>query len=93
MGSDTRGTDHGREPVEVVRSEERLTARTVRTPSGRVRIGKRIITRVETIEVSIRREELYVEQERPEESGFRPWNAPGPQQHRGTYRSQQPPWR
>jgi uncharacterized protein (TIGR02271 family) len=48
--------------VEVVRSEERVVAgREVRV-SGTVRIGKRVVTEERTVTVTVRREELFVEQ-------------------------------
>jgi stress response protein YsnF len=62
--------------VEVVRSEERLVAGVERRVTGSVRIGKRIVTEERTVTVTVRREELYVENLTPDPTG-RP-GAPGP---------------
>ena len=49
-------------PVEVIRSEERLVAGVEREIVGSVRIGKRIVTEERTVTVTVRREELFVEE-------------------------------
>ena len=48
--------------VEVVRSEERLVAGVEREIVGSVRIGKRVVTEERTVTVTVRREELFVEE-------------------------------
>ena len=47
----------------VVRSEEELRVGTTAAPYERVRLRKRIVTEVRTVEVEVRREELVVERE------------------------------
>lgn len=54
--------------VEMVRSEERLQVGTQREVTGRVRIGKRVVTEERVVTVTVRREELTV-QELPEGVG------------------------
>jgi len=49
--------------VSVIRSEERLSATTVRTATERVRIRKVVVTDERTITVQLRREELVIERE------------------------------
>ena len=56
---------HSTAPVEVVRSEERLVAGVEREIVGSVRIGKRIVTEERTVTVTVRREELFVEELAP----------------------------
>lgn len=51
----------GQGVAETVRSEERLVPAVVRVPAERVRIGRRIVTETRTVEVQVRREELYLE--------------------------------
>lgn len=46
----------------VVRSEERVVTSTESVPTGRLRIGKRVVTETRTVTVQVRREELYVEE-------------------------------
>jgi uncharacterized protein (TIGR02271 family) len=50
-------------PVEVVRREERLAVGTTRHAVGRVRVAKRVVTEQRTVTVTVRREELVVEQQ------------------------------
>ncbi len=47
--------------VEVVRSEERLAVGTERVATGRVRVGKRVVTEERTVTVTVRREEFFLE--------------------------------
>lgn len=47
--------------AEVVRSEERLSVTGRVRPVGRVRIGKRVVTEERSVTVTLRREELFVE--------------------------------
>jgi uncharacterized protein (TIGR02271 family) len=54
--------------VEVVRHEERLAVGTTRHAVGRVRVAKRVVTEERTVTVTVRREELVVE-EQPLPSG------------------------
>lgn len=56
---------HSTAPVEVVRSEERLVTGVEREIVGSVRIGKRIVTEERTVTVTVRREELFVEELAP----------------------------
>ncbi len=55
--------------VEVVRSEERLAVGTERVPTGRVRVGKRVVTEERTVTVTVRREELYLEEDAAASAG------------------------
>jgi stress response protein YsnF len=48
--------------AEVVRSEERLHLDTVSEVVGRVRVAKRVVTEERVVTVSVRREELVVEE-------------------------------
>lgn len=49
--------------VTVIRSEERLSATTVRTATERVRIRRVVVTEERTVTVPLRREELVIERE------------------------------
>jgi len=49
--------------VTVIRSEERLSATTVRTATERVRIRRVVVTEERTVTVQLRREELVIERE------------------------------
>jgi stress response protein YsnF len=65
--TDDNITDHtsvmpAREAAEVVRSEERLDVTTHTEVVGRVRVAKRVVTEERLITVSVRREELVVEE-------------------------------
>jgi uncharacterized protein (TIGR02271 family) len=51
-----------RHTAEVVRSEERLDVVTTSEVIGRVRVAKRVITEERVVTVSVRREELVVEE-------------------------------
>ena len=73
--------------VEVIRSEERLVAGVERHVTGSVRIGKRIVTEERTVTVTVRREELYVENLTPEPSGVRARPGPRPRRAPATARS------
>lgn len=46
---------------EVVRSEERLSVTGRVRPVGRVRVGKRVVTEERSVTITLRREELFVE--------------------------------
>ena len=46
--------------VDVVRSEERLAVARSRLASGRVVVGKRVVTEERTVTVTVRREEFYL---------------------------------
>jgi len=48
--------------VEVIRSEERLSAATTRHVTSRIRVGKRVVTEQRTITVNVSREEFYLEE-------------------------------
>ena len=50
------------QPAEVVRSEERLDVATTWEVVGRVRVAKRVVTEERVVTVSVRREELVVEE-------------------------------
>ena len=54
------GSDGG---ASVVRSEERLEVGTARHVVGRVRVAKRVVTEERTITVTVRREELVIEEQ------------------------------
>jgi len=65
--TDDNVTDHSsavpaRDAAEVVRSEERLEVTTHTQVVGRVRVAKRVVTEERVITVSVRREELIVEE-------------------------------
>jgi uncharacterized protein (TIGR02271 family) len=66
MTGDDMHTDgsalRARETAEVVRSEERLDVTTRLEVVGRVRIAKRVVTEERVVTVSVRREELIVEE-------------------------------
>ncbi|WP_432570077.1 DUF2382 domain-containing protein [Kineococcus sp. SYSU DK005] len=49
--------------VEVVRSAEELRVARVRVPRERVRVSKRVVTEVRTVEVPVRVEQLVIERE------------------------------
>jgi uncharacterized protein (TIGR02271 family) len=49
--------------VEVVRHEERLAVGSTRRAVGRVRVAKRVVTEERTVTVTVRREELVVEEQ------------------------------
>jgi uncharacterized protein (TIGR02271 family) len=55
--------DSTADAAEVVLSAERLSVGVERVPAGRVRISKRIVEEVRTVQVPLRREELVVTQE------------------------------
>lgn len=52
----------GGQAVEVIRSEEQLAVGTRSHVVGRIRVAKRIVTEERTVAVTVRREELVVEQ-------------------------------
>jgi len=65
--SDDRLTTSGglgsSEPAEIIRSEERLRVRTDVRPTKRLRLRKRVVSEQVTHTVTVRREELVVEEE------------------------------
>lgn len=62
-GRADRILDPGADDVAVTRSEERLVVRTEAVPVRRVRIRKVIVSEERTVTVTVRREELRVEEE------------------------------
>ncbi|WP_181439723.1 DUF2382 domain-containing protein [Curtobacterium sp. MCBD17_028] len=62
-GRADRILDPGADDVAVTRSEERLVVRTDAVPVRRVRIRKVIVSEERTVTVTVRREELRVEEE------------------------------
>jgi len=59
----TSGVLGGSEPAEIIRSEERLLVRTDVRPTKRLRLRKRVVSEQVTHTVTVRREELVVEEE------------------------------
>jgi len=55
--------DRTPDAAEVVLSAERLSVGVERVPAGRVRISKRIVEELRTVQVPLRREELVITQE------------------------------
>jgi len=53
----------GTAPTEIIRSEERLEVRTGLRPTRRVRLRKRVVSEEVTQTVTIRREELVIDEE------------------------------
>lgn len=58
---DLIAVDNPTAPAEVIRSEERARVGYVWAPVERVRISRRVITETRMVEVTLRREVLYVE--------------------------------
>jgi uncharacterized protein (TIGR02271 family) len=71
--TDARSTDHGptdgdtsrgaAAPTEIIRSEERLQVGTALRPTRRLRLRKRVVSEEVTHTVTVRREELVIDEE------------------------------
>lgn len=61
MAPDSRHPDAAHDAAEVVLREQRLSVTTVRVPTERIVLRRRIVTEVRQLEVTLQREELEVQ--------------------------------